>query len=1131
MSEPLALRNQKLAAEPRQSVWVAANAGAGKTHVLVHRVLRLMLDGARPERILCLTFTKAAAAEMANRLHRRLGEWAVMPDAQLGAALADLSGSPPGAADLARARRLFAATLDTPGGLKIQTIHAFCQAVLGRFPVEAGIPPHFSVLDERERNALLRRARETALEAAATGADPVLADALGLIVSESDETGFDDLMNELIAARGRLRRLLERYGSAVGVIDAIRRHLGLAPGETEGAILAAFRSASDVAGLKQAAEALSRGSRTDADKGAAIHAWLLAGEPTETTLADYVSVFVTEKGDGRKVLATKAVIGAAPSIGDILAQERARVLGFLAACRAARLHARTAALLTLGFAIVEAFEAFKRQAATLDFEDMIIRTRALLLDPGAPWVLFKLDGGIDHVLVDEAQDTSPDQWAIVEALAGEFFAGAGRATGPRTLFAVGDEKQSIYSFQGADPAYFARMRDTFAERAGASGLAWRDIELDLSFRSTPAVLKAVDAVFGRDAARAGVARPQHRVQHVAHRRSEPGLVEVWPSTKPEMAPEARPWDAPLDRLTASSADARLAREIAARVRDWLVRGEPLASTGRPIRPGDVMILVRRRNRFAEEMIRALKNANVPVAGADRMILTEQLAVMDLIALGRFLLLPEDDLNLATVLKGPLFGLTDDDLMAIAPGRRGALWSALRESGRHPDAVAELSALLDQADLVSPFALYADLLGARGGRRRIVARLGLDAADPLEQFLQLALDYEVQHPPGLQGFVHWVDRAPTEIKRDMESRADAVRVMTVHGSKGLEASIVFLPETCQTPMGSQQASSPILWSPDDGGEALPLWSARRDDDDARAAAARAARQDAQMAEYRRLLYVAMTRARDRLYVAGYETRRGRQDGCWYDLVEAALQPIAERIETPYGVTLRLADPQAASASPAARDAGEASAVPPAPEWVTAVAAPEIEPSNPLSPSRASEAEPEALSPLTDERARRYKRGLLMHRLLQTLPDLPPAARAGAAARFVAEPMHALDAHTQAQLVAEAMAVIEDPRIAAAFGPGSRAEVPLTGLIGRRAVAGQVDRIAILPDRVLVIDYKTNRPPPRKPEETPLAYRRQMALYVSLLENIYPDRPVEAVLVWTDGPIVTPLTPELLGSAMP
>lgn len=1144
-----ARREQRDAADPSASVWVAASAGTGKTTVLTNRVLNLLFAGTPPTRILCLTFTKAAAAEVANRVAARLGEWATVTEEALAQALAELTGSTPKHAELERARRLFAQVVDAPGGLKIDTIHAFCQSLLRRFPLEAGISPHFQVMDERSAAELMDAARDEVLIEARHGANEMLAEALAEVTAHVSEQTFGELMQELAKARGRLDRMIAHDGGFEAEIAQIYRRLGLALGETAERVLARAcdDDVFDAVGLRDAVVVLATGSKTDKERGATIAEWLAEPALRATCFEGYRGAYLTSEYDVRKTLATKGALKTNPRVGEVLLAEAERLLRVTERMKAAVTAAASAALLRLGAAILGVYRRHKEFQALLDYDDLILTTRRLLRMPGADWVLYKLDQGLDHILVDEAQDTSPDQWAVIAGLAEEFFTGAGAHENPRTVFVVGDAKQSIYSFQGADPAAFERMRGHFSARVKAAGETWKPIPLEISFRSTAAVLRAVDRVFAQADAADGVIAAGQVLHHRAARDGHAGLVELWPLVSEREREPLAPWSPPTVRESFESPSARLAQLIASRIKRWCAGDEPLQSKSRAVRPGDVMVLVRRRNIFVEELVRALKSAGVPVAGVDRMVLADQLAVMDLMALARFLLLPEDDLTLATVLKSPLVGLDEDQLFALAYGREPySLWQMLvRRANEAPEfaaAHAYLAGLLARVDFIPPFELFTEILGTRGqpdgksGRTRILSRLGHEAEEPLDEFLAQALLYERGHVPSLEGFLHWVEAGEGEIKRDAEASArDEVRIMTVHGAKGLEAPIVILPDTAQVPVKGPR----LLW--DDGDDAGFLWPPRREYEESVSSARRAAADRRRDQEHRRLLYVAMTRAQDRLYVCGWHGRQGPRAGCWYNLIQAGLAGLAEPfafdcaeeiLDGWAGEGLRLTSPQTVPPE-LERGGPHFIAAEPLPEWAHRRPPEEPVPTRPLAPSRPTEEEAPVRSPLGPDQGYRFRRGTLIHRLLEALPELAPDARGPAARRYLARPAHGLSEVEQAEIIIETLAVLADSGFAALFGPGSRAEVPIVGVAGEEAVviSGQVDRLLVTADEVLVIDYKTNRPPPTTVGAVPPLYLKQMAAYRMLLRQVYPSRTVRCALLWTDGPRLMPLPDDLLNPWAP
>ena len=1133
---------QRRAAAPGVSAWVSASAGTGKTKVLTDRLLGLMLEGSDPARVLCLTFTRAAAAEMANRLNERLAEWMTLPHDAFVEELKELTGRDPNDAMTAQARQLFVRVLDTPGGVKIATIHAFCQALLRRFPLEAGVSPEFAVLDERGAAEALLEAAESVIVAARDAGDrEELAEALAVVAGHVAEERFGMLMSALVGERGKLRRAVDSGHTALR--DRLCAALSLPAGATSEDLAATFcaEGAGDERALRAAAAALAAGSATDRKRGETLLAWCADPQWRRQMLEAYVDAYLTDKGEIlQRLITQKAASAAACDACAVLTIEAERVAKFREAHASAVLVEATCALTRLGDALIRAYEERKRAQGALDYEDLVVKALDLLRRPGvAPWVLFKLDDGLDHILLDEAQDTNPEQWEIVAALAEEFFAGDGARDRTRTIFAVGDAKQSIFSFQRADPHAFLRMRRHFETRTAAAEQEWRVVPLEISFRSTEPVLQAIDAIFRHETARDGVALDGGPIRHVASRAGQAGLVELWPPVEPKPDEDSDPAALPVTRRRIAEPRTRLAEAIAATIKSWLDRGETLEARGRPIRPGDVMVLVRRRNEFVGELLRALKQRRVPVAGADRLILTEQLAVQDLAALGRFLLFPDDDLTLAAVLKGPLFALDEETLFDLAHGRgKELLWDRLRSrvetnaALRH--AAERLSALLARADFAPPYELYAEILGAEGGRRALLERLGPEAEDTVEEFLALTLAYEREHVPSLQGFLRWLAAGDTEVKRDFGARPrDEVRILTVHGAKGLEAPIVFLPDTMQLPKPSET----LLWTES---EELPMWRPRAEFAVPVYISEREAVRRRELQEYRRLLYVGLSRAQDRLYVCGWQTRDAPKQWCWHKLCHAGLAGFATpfafdttALIGPYGWSgegLRLA---AAQTAPPVLERPTEIAHPalPLPHWVREPPPPEPDPPKPLFPSRPNEAEPPVSSPLGMGGRDRFKRGLLVHRLLQSLPELPAAEREGMAREFLALPAHGLSTEEQDEIRRGTLAVLGHPDFAAIFEPGSQAEVPVVGLVEGHALSGQIDRLVVEKDRVLVVDFKTLRPPPATEAEAAPIYLRQLALYRAALGRIYPEREIRCALLWTEGPRLMPISPERLAGYPP
>jgi ATP-dependent helicase/nuclease subunit A len=1132
---PLQVRElQRDVANPAVSAWVAANAGSGKTHVLAQRVINLLLQGVAPEKILCITFTKAAAANMAKRVFDTLSEWTTLDDAALNEAIGSRSDIKPNAARRALARRLFARSLETPGGLKVQTIHAFCTQLLHQFPFEANVAARFDVLDETEQTQLLERLTLDLLLEAARTPQSAIGRALEAAITAASDQSFRDAIRAAIGMREVVARWIIDSGGVEAAIAAMSRQLGLGHGESRGSIEDAFFSGSVIAPSQwpAVAAALEQGRRSDRDQ--ARHFRQLASLPRSDRVEAYLDIFCTANGrSARRSIVTQDIKD--KDLVERLAAEQARVCTLLDRLRAVICRDRSAALLIIVHEILQRYKSEKDRRGLVDYDDLIDKALALLSNVDAAWVHYKLDFGVDHLLIDEAQDTSTKQWQIVRNLVAEFTAGAGARPSTRTVFAVGDEKQSIYSFQNAAPKEFAEMRRYFerTHQAGRRSFVFR--EFKHSFRSGANILAAVDAVFSdKDIAASVSSDTDGFPPHIALPVAPPSLVEIWEPVEPEKGAEIDGWDAPFDQVSETSPRVRLARRIARTVRRLVEARAPVGTEGRALRYGDVLVLVRQRGELFEAIIRALKNENVEVAGADRLMLTEHIAVMDLMVLTDALLLPADDLALATILRSPLFGFSDNDLFALAWDRgplplRTALSRRASET-KFAEAVARLDRLAELAKRETPFNFYAQVLGADGARRRFLARLGPEANDALDEFLNLALEYERRETPSLQGFLAWLRQARAEVKRDMEIARDEVRVMTVHGAKGLEAPLVILADTMTPPAGPRQPRLLTL-----SGSAV-VWAGKKADDSCAMASARLAALAEARDEYRRLLYVAMTRAADRLIICGADGERKRPDGCWYDLVRATLDP--QLVEETDGGEKVLRFRQAAAEPAAVAPAGvpAKTAEPELPSWLRQAAPVQAPRPAPLAPSSAfEEAMGQKVPGTAGDRQKALRRGQIVHRLMQSLPDIAPAARKAALQHYLGNAARDLSPDERAEIARHALAILEDNKFADVFAPGSRPEVPIIGRISRSdgeplLVAGQVDRLIATDKAVLVVDYKTDSVVPDRLDDVPTAYIAQLALYRAVLTRIYPGKHVRAALIFTTGPLLVEISSSTLDAAL-
>ncbi|WP_435257076.1 double-strand break repair helicase AddA [Thioclava sp. FR2] len=1099
---------QIVAAKPEVSTWLSANAGSGKTRVLTDRVARLLLNGVLPQHILCLTYTKAAATEMQNRLFKRLGVWAMKPDPELREDLAELGeGSDLTPERLALARQLFARAIETPGGLRIQTIHSFCATLLRRYPLEAGVSPGFAEMDDRTAQAL----RDEILQ---DMADRIAPDAVRQMAEQGLGDGFDSLLQSICGQAQSFPPTLRRE-------EALAR-FDLPPGFSAGDLLAEVFLGHEAAIFAKWIDALAQFGKREASHiprirnlnlqapGIAdleqLERMLLTGSDTKTPSQAKIDKYANK--DVRNAMGE--MLGPFHDLMGRVEAARPKRLGLVAAEQMLVLH-RFARI------FLDEYERRKGEQGLLDFDDLIRRAGRLLNDPAlAAWVLFRLDGGIDHILVDEAQDTSPQQWEVIERLAAEFTAGAGARSEARTLFVVGDKKQSIYSFQGADLSAFDARHALFGASFSEAGQPMQDQSLDYSFRSARAVLEVVDKTFGNEFPAALGAAPHH----LAFFNDLPGRVDLWPLIpKVETTSDNDGWS-PVDLLSEDHHTVQLAQKIAGNIRAMIESGTQIIDERhqtRPVKPGDFLILVQRRGPLFAQVIRACKQEGLAIAGADRLKLGEEIAVKDLKALLSFLATQDDDLALASALRSPLLGWSEDQLYRLAHGRKGYLWEALRNSSN--DATLNiLNDLRGQTDFLRPYELLERILTQHRGRENLLTRLGPEAEDAIDELLTQALIYEQRDVPSLTGFLVWLEADEVEVKRQLGGEGDSIRVMTVHGAKGLEANIVILPDTTD-----RQANDRDLFV--QGEDKVALWKPPGDQRPSEVASVAAQRKLRSREESLRLLYVALTRARTWLIVAGAgdarsSTSKGpkpREEWCWYLQVDQGMQALGSQALSGGGLRHETGNwPDAGQRTSSEK------VLPVFPVWYSSVAPEIARDLPPVSPSDLGGAK--ALPGEGEETEVAKRRGTVLHALLEHLPAHDPATWPEVARAIVPEDMDV------ALFLAEAAGVLGDPALAFLFDPDSQAEAVVTGPALGRTILGQVDRLVIKPDLVLVVDFKSNRVIPERVDQVPDGILRQMGAYAHVLAQVYPGRRVETAILWTAGPSYMPLDPDIVTAAL-
>ena len=1136
---------QARASDPLASVFVSANAGTGKTKLLTDRVLRLLLSGADADSILCVTYTRAAAAEMRNRIYARLASWAIISTVDLTKDLQSMGIVAPSQANIRLARMLFAKILDNDNGPRVETVHSFCQSILRRFPIEAGIAPNVNLADDAEQDRL----KSIAKVAVMNSLDPQIQMAVATIANQSSEGQASEILNAFL----RQVPTLDDEDAVSGLQAHFRDDLDMPEaGSVEKHIAKALAKIDDEA-LRAAAAALQNANvKTQRERGASFFAWLaLDAEMRIIRLNMLIDALFTANGPrSARSLSNAEIRAEYPPIVDVqlaVINILTPILHMMAMDRCREL---TTALYIYGAAFQHNYQVLKESRGLLDYDDLIAVTNRLLArSEAAQWVAWKLDNGIGHVLVDEAQDTSPAQWTLLLRLVESFFDGsdmpvpASSASGaavdmdisPRSVFAVGDFKQSIYSFQGADPKVLGQNRALLRHKADAAAIDFRALSLSVSFRSTAPILGLVnDLIPDLD----GI---QDFVGHDLARRHKGGFVEVWPIIDAPVDEEKPDAFTPAKIASMQGASAVAATHLARTLKSWIGK-RPLPSldndhTAKTITAGDILILLRKRDVFFEQVLVALQEQGVAVAGADRMRLVDQIEIQDLLALGDVALLPDDDLQLAALLKSPLFGISEEQLFDLAhdKGSHSLFRQLMRYLGSN-DPLGYIADRLERwcsmVDGGSVFSFYSNVL-VDGGRDKFRARLGSSVDEALDHFLAVAQNYGESGGVSLTAFLAAVRSGGGDVKRDMDTgNVDEVRVMTIHGAKGLEAPIVILPDMLR----HSAPYSPLITGED---QRFVYWEAGSHLRPPFLEAARQKANDLRAEEDNRLLYVALTRARDGLVIGGWEKQNSRWlENSPYSRIKACLANHPDVIEGEDGVlrhSVRTrSEPEPETRSESADNAQirvpDLASEPLDTSWLHQPAPdlpPDCRPLRPSEPANLYATHPLGFA-VSDSRsqAKALSRGRLAHRLFEVLPTVSLDQRDAVAERMIAA-IDMLSSDEGVQLKNEVFTILNDPRFVDLFAPDALAEVPVTGMVRDRGVSGQIDRLYVGDDNVILADFKTGIGYEDIPPET---YQRQMALYAALIAEIFPNKPIVCWLIWTETARIQEITDSMRASAL-
>ncbi|MBT06165.1 MAG: double-strand break repair helicase AddA [Rhodospirillaceae bacterium] len=1124
---------QQKAADPVTSAWVEASAGTGKTKVLVDRVLRLLLHGNQPSNILCLTYTRSAAAEMQERLNERLLSWSTMSKQALQNDLESLTARAVDSHQLGAAETLYERVANSEFQPKFHTIHSFCETLLRRFPQEAGVDTNFTILDEHGAKTLLRTASELILQQLQGPKSNKSEGDISCISQYVNNESFSRLLDLLVADRWRLEKFL-RNNDENRISCAIAEMLGLSRLTSPDLLVqvACANTHIDAESWRSSVCYLQAGSKTDHARAQTIDEWISASQHTRRELFEkYCAAFLTRDQLPIKTLVSASTLAKKPDALLALRAEQSRLLEITTKIKRAKIVQCSSALLNLTKKILEQFSQEKIKQNCLDYNDLIIKSGIILTSADvSSWVLYKVDRSVDHLLIDEAQDTSLDQWEIIRALASEFFAGEGAEEHPRTIFAVGDYKQSIYSFQRANPESFNKMRDYFRDRANNASAPWADIGLQVSFRSTSPILESVDLVFDEVFA-APVEFSDETLpplKHFCWRDGAPGLVEVWPIIQPSRDPKPAARRLPTHVSAERSSRTTLAQIVASKINEIL--SDSRRGHSNCFLPEDIMVLVRRRGPFVLDLLKALKNLKIPVTGLDGMALTDNIAVMDLISVGHFLLNPDDDLSLAEVLKSPLCNLGDEDLFKLAHNRHGSIWHSLCDwdttNSQFQEARFLLEDLIEKSKIFTPSELYADLLLTRNYKKYFVSKIGIECIDPINAFLNKSIEYEAKNNSSLEGFIHWFENNGAISTREPAlKRNNAVKILTVHGAKGLESPVVFLPDTVQ----KSRAHNPVFW-PDKA--PFPIWipNATLLDPLTRKWVLEKKKREAE--EYKRLLYVAMTRAKDQLYICGWSETSNIASDCWHTIVSQTLEKVVEETDTNIpdsaqknGISsiLRLAN----------FTPGKKTIAYPGPPFKNPTPLPTWINSN---LTRHDHQSIHRTSPTfgTSGTFMGNKQPIeaLIAQLVDSLYHITESEREQTANKFVSRLSYRHDTNLLHAIKEWALKILGTKTLSFLFQDNTRGCLPISGPIRYRERTllfhETIERLVDSDDSLLLVNFlvgnnsHTNRPGP----PLPAAFLRKIAVRASLAKLVFPQKDVTSAILWVDEQKLQHLSSDLL-----
>lgn len=1104
---------QQLASDPKNSSWVFASAGSGKTKVLTDRVLRLLLSGITPDKILCLTFTKVAATEMQNRINSELASWVLFDNLKLAEKLLTLSGKVASNSELKKARVLFAEILDAEEKIKIQTIHSFCQSLVKIFPFEAGIKPNFEVLEEAQEKLLLQKAQKEVLKNCSK--NPKLKDLITKINSRLHESTFGELVSELLSKKDQLTVLKEKFFGIDGVIEEIFKKFLVEKNQTAEEIFSNFLQKINQKKVLELALALDK-SELVTNKKIATSIKIFFENPSLKNFSAYQLAFFTKENESRKI---NGKVLEDLTLFQIAEDQKKLISDFCDQLNSHKICNSTALLLKFTDAILEIYAELKSQNAFLDYNDLIVESNRLLANPNfSDWVKMKMDGLFDHILIDESQDTNHQQWNIVKALTEDFFSGISVTNKQRTIFIVGDEKQSIYSFQGAEAHISEEIFSYFREKLRGHPIQFHKINLNNSFRSLPVILEVVDAVFAGEKEKSAITKIS---DFQGHRPIREGLghFEIWPQVKvkKEEKPKSKErnyeWEFDFTAQENYSEKEFLAENIAKKIKAWVESGRILKSQSRPLKYSDFMILLRRRtDGFDKILSRFFHQYQIPLNSPSKIKFADSLLIQDLLAAAKFALSPHDDLNLAALLKSPIFGILEEELLEICIFKntnQTTIFKALAGLPKFSQTLNLLNDLIKNSQKFNSFEFFYFLLEQKN-RLKIISRFGSESSEILDKFSLKVFDFCETLSPNLQKFLDFVEKLNPEISL-LGEKNNQVLITTIHSAKGLQAPVVIIPDCCFDTNKLRSTKEKISWIDFEQNKlSLPIWCTAKEEENNLLKLAREIKKNEAKDEYLRLLYVAMTRAEDELYIAG--SGNTNDEECWYNLIKKsvtqkcwevefldednakiAAQKFEIKNET---LGMGYAIPATRSKSnPLAEQTQSHLGLAAAPTHSNSQGFDFAQPSNYGVNEDKILANPSQI------------KGKLIHKILEIFGKNFTAEKSWLAeiAKKIIAREEFLDIEEKNKIRQEVLNFLSSEQFEKLFSGKVQCEVEVVG----NQTLKRIDLLIERENEILIVDYKSDE---TLPNNIPSSYTAQLKTYEKLIKNLHPQKKISSAILW-------------------